>query len=123
MMAVGCIQAQKCHTGHCPTGVATQSKWLQRGLVPDVKAIRLANYVRALRKDLLALSNACGVEHPALLTAGHIDILDDRYGARPLAEVFNYQPGWGLPDEQERRDIVAIMQQRATGSREGALRT
>ena len=31
MMAIGCIQAQRCHTGHCPTGVATQSKWLMRG--------------------------------------------------------------------------------------------
>ena len=40
MMAIGCIQAQKCHTGRCPTGVATQSAWRQRGLVPDVKAIR-----------------------------------------------------------------------------------
>ena len=31
MLAVGCIQAQRCHTGHCPTGVATQSAWLMRG--------------------------------------------------------------------------------------------
>jgi glutamate synthase (ferredoxin) len=122
MMAVGCIQAQKCHTGRCPTGVATQSPWLQRGLVPEVKAVRLANYVRALRKDLLAVSNACGVEHPALLTAGHIEILDDRFGARPLAEVFNYQPGWGLPCEEERRQIAAIMRQRTTASREAAIR-
>jgi glutamate synthase (ferredoxin) len=121
MMSIGCIQAQKCHTGHCPTGVATQSRWLQRGLDPEVKAVRLANYVRALRKDLLGLSNACGVEHPALLTPGHIDILDDRFGARPLAEVFNYQPGWGLPCEEERAAITAIMQQRSRAGREGAL--
>lgn len=123
MFAVGCIQAQKCHTDHCPTGVATQSKWLQRGLDPEVKSVRLANYVRALRKDLLALSNACGVEHPALLTPGHIDILDDKFGARPLWEVFGYQPGWGLPSPEERREIAAIMRQRTTASREAALRT
>jgi glutamate synthase domain-containing protein 2 len=123
MFAVGCIQAQKCHTGHCPTGVATQSKWLQRGLDPEVKSVRAANYIRTLRKDLLALSNACGVEHPALLTPGHVEIVDDRFGARTLPEVFGYQPGWGLPCEEERREIAAIMRQRATGSREGALRT
>ncbi|MEZ4480151.1 MAG: FMN-binding glutamate synthase family protein [Dehalococcoidia bacterium] len=109
MMAIGCIQAQRCHTGHCPTGVATQSHWLQRGLAPDVKAPRVANYVRALRKDLLSLSNACGVEHPALLTPGHVDILDDRFGSRPLAEVFGYDPGWGLPREEEREAIQRIM--------------
>jgi glutamate synthase domain-containing protein 2 len=45
MMAVGCIQAQICHTGKCPTGVATQNKWLMRGLDPTDKAARLANYI------------------------------------------------------------------------------
>ena len=34
MLSVGCLQAQRCHTGHCPTGVATQSRWLTRGLDP-----------------------------------------------------------------------------------------
>ena len=38
MLAVGCIQAQRCHSGHCPTGVATQNKWLMRGLDPTSKA-------------------------------------------------------------------------------------
>ena len=38
MMAIGCIQAQKCHTDHCPTGVATQNPWLVRGLDPDSKS-------------------------------------------------------------------------------------
>ena len=35
MMAIGCIQAQRCHTGRCPTGVATQNPWLVRGLDPE----------------------------------------------------------------------------------------
>ena len=26
MMSIGCIQAQRCHTGHCPTGVATNTR-------------------------------------------------------------------------------------------------
>jgi glutamate synthase domain-containing protein 2 len=55
MMAIGCIQAQRCHTGRCPTGVATQNPWLVHGLDPELKAARLANYVITLRKDLLAL--------------------------------------------------------------------
>ena len=69
MMAVGCIQAQRCHTDHCPTGVATQNKWLMRGLDPTSKAVRLANYVVTLRKELLWLSRACGKSHPGLVSA------------------------------------------------------
>jgi glutamate synthase domain-containing protein 2 len=60
LLAIGCIQAQQCHTGHCPTGIATQSQWLMRGLDPTLKSARLANYLVALRKDLLDLAHACG---------------------------------------------------------------
>ncbi len=98
MMAIGCIQAQRCHTGRCPTGVATQNPWLVRGLDPELKAARLANYVITLRKDLLALSRACGVVHPALISLDHVDVLDDRFGATGAREVFGYEPGWGVPE-------------------------
>ena len=83
MMAVGCIQAQRCHTGHCPTGVATQNRWLVRGLDPALKSDRLANYIATLRKELLSVASACGVSHPALLTDEHIEILDGRFWQRP----------------------------------------
>ncbi len=87
LLAIGCIQAQKCHTNHCPTGIATQSAWLSRGLDPNLKSVRLANYVVMLRKELLALSRACGVDHPALVTATQIEILDSRFGARTVADL------------------------------------
>ena len=61
MIAIGCIQAQRCHTNHCPNGVATQSRWLAGGLDPRSKAVRVATYIVALRKDLLRLACACGV--------------------------------------------------------------
>jgi glutamate synthase domain-containing protein 2 len=38
MLSIGCIQAKKCHTDHCPTGVATQSAWLSHGLDPTLKS-------------------------------------------------------------------------------------
>ena len=76
MLAVGCIQAQKCHTDRCPTGVATQNRWLTRGLDPDLKSVRAANYLKTLRRDLLKVSEACGVEHPALIDADAIELLD-----------------------------------------------
>jgi len=97
MMAIGCIQAQRCHTGKCPTGVATQNPWLVHGLDPELKADRLANYVITLRKDLLSLSRACGVTHPALVSLDHVDVLDDRFGASSARAIFGYEPGWGVP--------------------------
>lgn len=109
MMAVGCIQAQRCHTGHCPTGVATQNKWLVRGLDPTHKAARLANYLVTMRKELTRLSNACGCVHPALLTAEHMEILDGNFGSRPLSEVFHYQPGWELASEADLAEVERLM--------------
>ncbi|MBL8976034.1 MAG: FMN-binding glutamate synthase family protein [Myxococcales bacterium] len=96
MLAIGCIQAQQCHTGHCPTGVATQSAWLVGGLDPTDKAARLANYFITLRKDLYGLAHACGEHHPAFVSLDRIDLLDGLQ-RRPAREVFNYQPTWGLP--------------------------
>ncbi|MEO0814845.1 MAG: FMN-binding glutamate synthase family protein, partial [Myxococcota bacterium] len=60
MLAIGCIQAQLCHNNRCPTGVATQSPWLARGLDPADKSVRLANYVVTLRKEILRVTRACG---------------------------------------------------------------
>lgn len=88
LLAIGCIQAQRCHTNHCPTGIATQSPWLARGLDPTLKSARLANYIMTLRKDLIALTHACGKDHPTEVTADQIEILDDRFGARTLREAF-----------------------------------
>ncbi|MCH1571532.1 MAG: FMN-binding glutamate synthase family protein [Longimicrobiales bacterium] len=107
MLAIGCIQAQRCHTGHCPTGVATQNPWLVRGLDATSKADRLANYIITLRKELTRLSHACGVEHPGLLTAKHMEVLDGHYGSRPLLDVFGYEDGWELPSET---DAAAVLQ-------------
>ncbi|MEJ2206738.1 MAG: FMN-binding glutamate synthase family protein [Gemmatimonadota bacterium] len=109
MLAVGCIQAQRCHTGHCPTGVATQNRWLVRGLDPTHKAARLANYVVSLRKELTRLSHACGVEHPGFLTADHMEVLDGAFGSRPLHEVFRYESGWELPSEADRAGVREAM--------------
>lgn len=112
MMAVGCIQAQICHTGHCPTGVATQSKWLMRGLDPTDKAARLANYIVALRKELLQLSHVCGAVHPALLTPEQCEVLDERFGSQTVRDVFSLTDDktWGLPDCDQTRQITELMQ-------------
>ena len=109
MMAIGCIQAQRCHTGRCPTGVATQSPWLMHGLDPDLKSSRAANYLVAFRAELLALARSCGVPHPALVTPEHIEIVSERYGSAPLAEVFGYAPDWPLLSAERRRQVEAAL--------------
>jgi glutamate synthase domain-containing protein 2 len=109
MLSIGCIQAQRCHTNHCPTGVATQNPWLVRGVDPTLKAGRLANYLVTLRKDVLSLSRACGVPHPALITADHLELLDDHFGARTVAEHFGYGRGFGVPSSVDIEQIRRLM--------------
>ena len=109
MMAVGCIQAQRCHTGRCPTGVATQSRWLQHGLDPALKSVRVANYLAALRFELLRLARACGQPHPSLVPASQLELLGEHRAAVPIDQVFDYAPGWGLPSDADRAELVKLM--------------
>ncbi|MEQ8210185.1 MAG: FMN-binding glutamate synthase family protein [Lacipirellulaceae bacterium] len=91
MLSIGCIQAQRCHTGFCPAGVATQNKWLMAGLDPQLKSARLANYLVSLRKELLRLSRACGVSHPAEITLEHFELLGKGMETQSAVEAFGYQ--------------------------------
>ncbi|MBJ7458034.1 MAG: FMN-binding glutamate synthase family protein [Thermoleophilaceae bacterium] len=113
MLAVGCIQSQRCHTGNCPTGVATHKPWRTRGLDPETKAERTANYVVQLRGELLALARACGQSHPALIGAGQLELIDSRFGSRPLTDVFGYHPDWGVPQGGERKVLEELMRSSA----------
>ncbi len=114
MLAIGCIQAQRCHTGHCPTGVATQNRWLMRGLEPTSKAAQLANYLVTLRKELLMLSRACGQAHPGLITGKHIEILNGQLGSTTIAQLFGYQDGYGLPSPDDLVLIEELMRNTST---------
>jgi glutamate synthase domain-containing protein 2 len=72
MMALGCIQAQSCHTGHCPTGVTTQDPLRQQALVVPTKADRVRNFHRSTLHALQELVQAAGLDHPQQITAHHI---------------------------------------------------
>ncbi len=109
MMAIGCIQAQRCHTGRCPTGVTTQSRWLMHGLDPQLKSSRAANYLVTLRAEILALARSCGVAHPALVTPAHIEIVSARYGSAPLQDVFHYEPDWPLLSSERRAQLERLI--------------
>ncbi|MFN3265309.1 MAG: FMN-binding glutamate synthase family protein [Deinococcales bacterium] len=111
MLAIGCIQAQKCHTNHCPTGVATQNAWLMRGLDPTDKSARLANYLVTLRKELLRLCHACGVAHPSLVSSDHLELVNDRFGTQRIEDVFGYEQSWSKPSVSEVAAARQLMQQ------------
>jgi glutamate synthase domain-containing protein 2 len=72
MFAVGCIQAQTCHTGRCPTGVATQDPVRQRALVVPDKSDRVFNFHHNTLHALQEIIQAAGLTHPAELRAHHI---------------------------------------------------
>lgn len=109
MLAIGCLQTQKCHTDRCPTGVATQNKWLQHGLDPELKAVRVTNYIRAMRRDLLKVSEAVGVPHPSLIDTDDVELMLGQRIGTPLRTVYHYQPQWGVLGEPWRSQITDIM--------------
>ncbi|KIQ65274.1 glutamate synthase [Kitasatospora griseola] len=109
MLSIGCIQAQKCHTDKCPTGIATQNPWLARGVDPASKSTRAAVYLRTLRRELTKVSSALGVAHPSLITAADIEVLNGDYEARTLAGVYGYKEGWGELGPDLAAGITALM--------------
>ena len=76
MFALGCIQAMRCHTNTCPTGVTTHNKRLQRGLVVEEKSERIANYIRNMNKEIDMIAHSCGCRHARALRREHVRIVE-----------------------------------------------
>ena len=72
MFALGCIQAQTCHTGNCPTGVTTQDPKRQIALVVPNKSERVQNFHRQTLESVQEMLQATGLMHPADLSLKHI---------------------------------------------------
>lgn len=94
MFALGCLQAQTCHTGHCPTGVATQDPLRQKSLVVSDKAERVYNFHQQTLHALKELVQAAGLHHPDEITAHHIVRRSTDNTVKPLAQIILTQ----LPD-------------------------
>ena len=91
MISIGCIQAQKCHTGHCPTGIATQNRWLESGLNINDKAERFAYYIRTFRSELLTLSHTAGYHHPSMFNSEDIELSVGLGNYKPLTHTISYK--------------------------------
>ena len=99
MFAVGCIQAQSCHTGECPTGVATQDPLRQRAIVVPDKAARVENFHRNTLHALSELVAAAGLSHPSELRPHHFLRRASSDKVISFAEQYEYlTPGQLLAD-------------------------
>jgi glutamate synthase domain-containing protein 2 len=72
MMAVGCIQAQSCHTNKCPVGVTTQDPIRQRALHVGNKSKRVARYHQNTMETLAEMVAAIGLDHPDQMRPHHV---------------------------------------------------
>ncbi|MEE3168542.1 MAG: FMN-binding glutamate synthase family protein [Pseudomonadota bacterium] len=100
MFALGCIQSLSCHTGKCPSGVATQDP--RRGNKLDVqdKSVRVYNYHKSTLDALQNLLEASGLRHPSELGPEHIVRRESRAEVHSYMEIFPFlEPGALLEGE------------------------
>ena len=90
MLSVGCIQALHCNTNFCPAGVATHNRWLQRGLVPTEKSVKVANYQHAVIHEFADVLASCGYTTPAELSRKDIMKVTDWHQLKPMNTLVPY---------------------------------
>ena len=90
MFALGCIQALRCHTNTCPTGVTTHNKRLQRGLVVEEKYLRVANYARNMNREIDMIAHSCGCRHGRELKREHVRIVQTANQSIALNMLYPY---------------------------------
>jgi glutamate synthase domain-containing protein 2 len=94
MFALGCIQAQSCHTGLCPTGVTTQDPGRYRALVVPDKAERVLQFHQNTLKALKELLSAAGLSHTDQIGPEHIIRRVNSTDVRSLATLYPWvKPG------------------------------
>jgi len=76
MLALGCIQALQCHTGHCPTGITTHNKWRVRGIVVPEKATRVHMYLSGFHNEMMEIAHVLGHNDPRDITPKDVKILN-----------------------------------------------
>ena len=94
MFALGCIQALKCNTNLCPTGVTSHNPRFQSGLDPRFKSVRVANYCRNIVHEVEMIAHACGVQKPRALQRHHVRIVGGDISSRPMDEINKVDQNW-----------------------------
>ncbi|MDC0407751.1 FMN-binding glutamate synthase family protein [Candidatus Thioglobus sp.] len=87
MFAIGCVQSLKCNKNTCPTGITTHNKRLQKGLDPENKSVKVANYVMNMTKTVEIIAHSCGVKEVRLLNRSHVRIVQVDGKSIPMNEL------------------------------------
>ncbi|MHA6763867.1 FMN-binding glutamate synthase family protein [Streptacidiphilus sp. PAMC 29251] len=88
MFAIGCIQAQRCHTNTCPVGVTTQDPRRARALEVGDKSRRVQRFQEATVKSALQIMASMGVDHPSELGPHMLLRRMDPVTVRSYAELY-----------------------------------
>jgi glutamate synthase domain-containing protein 2 len=101
MFSLGCVQSMQCHTGHCPTGVATQVPWRQRGLVVEDKGERVARFQKSTLHSLREIVVAMGLSDPWSIRP--VDMRERINGARSDAidTIYSFLPEGAFLDDAD----------------------
>ncbi len=84
MFSLGCIQALKCNKNTCPTGITTHDGRLQKGLVPEAKSVKVANYAKSLIHEVEVIAHSVGVKEPREISRRHVRIVKSSGVSIPL---------------------------------------
>ena len=88
MFSLGCIQALQCNKNTCPTGITTHDPKFQRGLNPQSKSIRVANYIDNMVKEVGMIAHSCGVKNLRALNRTHARIVQGNGTSMCMLEIF-----------------------------------
>ena len=90
MFSLGCIQALRCQTNTCPTGITTHSHRLQRALVVEEKYLRVANYANNMNREIDMIAHSCGVRHARELRREHVRLVQANCQSIALNMIYPY---------------------------------
>lgn len=90
MLSLGCIQALRCNSNHCPVGVATQNPELVAGLDPTHKKIRVKNYHELTIESVAEILGAAGIEKTSDLRPWNIMCRLGTNDIKHYGEIFDY---------------------------------
>lgn len=100
LFSIGCIQARRCNTNECPTGIATQDPNRIRAIIPEIKSEHVNNYHKVTIESFLELMGAMGVDHPSKLTPEHVQKRTDYIHSKTYAELYPFLNDGDLLKEQ-----------------------
>ena len=80
MFSLGCIQAMKCGSGRCPTGVTSVEPKLIKGLDPADKAVRVSRYAKRMQDEVEIIAHSCGLHNAGEFRPEHVTHIEHGVG-------------------------------------------